>query len=46
MLGALKVGDPEIVVLDHLQSDDFLIATLYRTDRNVSPEEVWVCEAH
>ena len=46
VLGALRVGDPEIVVLDHMQSDDFTIVTLYRTDRFVSPEEVWVCEAH
>ena len=33
VLGALKVGDPEIVMLDQLQSDDFLLSCNFVQDR-------------
>ena len=32
VLGALKVGDPKIMMLDHLQSDDFLLSCNFVED--------------
>ena len=32
VLAALKVGDPKIMMLDHLQSDDFLLSCNFKQD--------------